>query len=87
MISLIQYSTNFLRLLKIGSCLNWLSSTPPLPPLPPPPPPHLHEQSMYLINYLLIQYVSLHGTRLELVPDRKHDPWVIIGNHPSPYPA
>jgi hypothetical protein len=42
---------------------------------------------MYLINYLLIQYVSLHRTRLELVPDRKHDPWVIIGNHPSPYPA
>jgi hypothetical protein len=81
MISLIQYSTNFLRLLKIGSCLNWLSSTPPHPPTPPP------EQSMYLINYLLIQYVSLHGTRLELVPDRKHDPWVIIGNHPSPYPA
>jgi hypothetical protein len=86
MISLIQYSTNFLRLLKIGSCLNWLSSTPPPspPPHPPTPPP---EQSMYLINYLLIQYVSLHGTRLELVPDRKHDPWVIIGNHPSPYPA
>ncbi len=29
----------------------------------------------------------LPGTRLELVPDRKHDLRVIIGKHPSLYPA